>query len=889
MSLNRNKVLNKAQKYVQQGKLAKAITEYERLVADDPNDVRTLLKMGDLYAKMGNVEAALETYRSVAEHYAKDGFFLKAVAVYKQMLKLDPSSIHIYTRLAELYHQLGLSNEAMKQYQIVAKHYETKGMKKDSLDIFKKMAELDPDNIASRVKLAELYAREGHSDQALKDFLNIAAELKEKGNKEDLIKVYEKIVKLDPENIDRVRDLATLYLDVSEPKRALAKLQLCFKYDPKNEKTLALLAKSFDILQQPEKTKAVYMELLAVYEEKGMKEKAEAIRESLVGHPSAVSEVVEVSSFSVPIPESNESDVVSSNVDASSEHPVEESSVSGPPGVVESEAEKLISDVDVYLRYGLADKATQALTQFLEKHPTQKAVRDKLADIYVSNGDQVRAAKALMKICDVARSKGDDRLEEAIVAEVLAFAPDHAAALERQQELQAGSQQTAQPALEEAVVVEEAVEVAEEDPIEDLEAAVAEDSVEPAGSNSNDDEVALMDIEAEMVRQPDSVDVEAAVDSQIDFKDSVEIEQELALDIDDTLEGDASESEEMHFSVEPVESVSEPAVAEATQVVQQSELEMELPADAFVDALDIDAAAGELDTSEPEAAPAGDDPFAEGMDEARFFLQQGLTEEAADILTDILKRAPDYVPAQELLAGIRPASPAEPEAEVAAEEFSFSDQMEREPQAAESSNDFFDLAVELSEEIQAINTASTSSEEEEPPTFDEVFAAFKQGVKETLSEEDSDAHYDLGIAYKEMGLLDDAIREFQIAAKNARLRVDAFSGMGLCFSASARFDDAEKCFINVIDSLEESDERMLGVKYELAEIYARAGKLKEALETFKSVYKLNRSFRNVSHRIKALAEQVEGAVSSEDAEVDEASLRLVENADNHKKSKISFL
>ena len=127
-------------------------------------------------------------------------------------------------------------------------------MKKEALDIFKKMAELDPTNLASRVKLAELYAREGHGDQAVQDFMAIAAELKEKGNSEDLIKVYEKIVKIDQSNTRLVRELAQLYLDADEPKRALAKLQICFKKEPKNEQTLSLLAQAFNSLQQPEKS-----------------------------------------------------------------------------------------------------------------------------------------------------------------------------------------------------------------------------------------------------------------------------------------------------------------------------------------------------------------------------------------------------------------------------------------------------------------------------------------------------------------------------------------------------------------------------------------------------------------------------------------------------------
>jgi len=90
LSFDKNKILSKAQKLIQQGKLPKAIEEFQKIVDIDPTDVRTHLKIGDLHAKLGNIEAATDTYKKVAEHYARDGFFLKAIAVFKQILKLDP-------------------------------------------------------------------------------------------------------------------------------------------------------------------------------------------------------------------------------------------------------------------------------------------------------------------------------------------------------------------------------------------------------------------------------------------------------------------------------------------------------------------------------------------------------------------------------------------------------------------------------------------------------------------------------------------------------------------------------------------------------------------------------------------------------------------------------
>src|SRR5580765_4753059 len=192
MAFNRNKSLTKAQKLLQKGKTTEAIAEFQIIADNDPADLRTILRIGDLHSKVGNIEGACDAYNKVAEQYGKDGFFLKAVAVFKQILKLDPALIRVYLRLAELYQQLGLNSEAMKQYQIIVKHYENQGLKKESLDILRKMSELDPENTSSRVKLAELYSKEGHNEAAMEQLRGVANELIKKNNFQDLARVYEK-------------------------------------------------------------------------------------------------------------------------------------------------------------------------------------------------------------------------------------------------------------------------------------------------------------------------------------------------------------------------------------------------------------------------------------------------------------------------------------------------------------------------------------------------------------------------------------------------------------------------------------------------------------------------------------------------------------------------
>ena len=121
--INKNKVIAAAQKYVQKGQYDKAIREYSKIVEEDPRDVRIWLKIGDLHAKKNNQNEAVETYSKVAEFYSEQGFYLKSVAVYKQILKIDNSLVEINLRLAELYKQLGLLSDAMQQYEQVSNHY----------------------------------------------------------------------------------------------------------------------------------------------------------------------------------------------------------------------------------------------------------------------------------------------------------------------------------------------------------------------------------------------------------------------------------------------------------------------------------------------------------------------------------------------------------------------------------------------------------------------------------------------------------------------------------------------------------------------------------------------------------------------------------------------
>ena len=127
MSVPREKVIAVAEKLVAQGKIAEAIAEYKKLLEDDPHDVNTLTRIGDLHVRIAENSQAADVFTVIAEHYARDGFFLKAIATYKKINKLEPARLRVYEALAELYAKQGLFMEARTQYKILAEYHEKHG------------------------------------------------------------------------------------------------------------------------------------------------------------------------------------------------------------------------------------------------------------------------------------------------------------------------------------------------------------------------------------------------------------------------------------------------------------------------------------------------------------------------------------------------------------------------------------------------------------------------------------------------------------------------------------------------------------------------------------------------------------------------------------------
>jgi tetratricopeptide (TPR) repeat protein len=221
---NKQKVLSTAEKYVQQGKLQNAIAEYEKVTKNDPKDLTVTNTIGDLYSRLGDQPKAVECFKSVGDAYASQGFTVKAIAMYKKISKLQPT-VDSALKLAELYTQQGLFNDARAQYLQVAEDL-MKGRQLDqAVRLFQKVLEMDPENVPMRTKLAEVYIRLGKKKEAWELYSAAAESLRSRGSLAAAEDILQKMLSLDPGNSYALLLRGRAAIEGDDPKKAIQYLE----------------------------------------------------------------------------------------------------------------------------------------------------------------------------------------------------------------------------------------------------------------------------------------------------------------------------------------------------------------------------------------------------------------------------------------------------------------------------------------------------------------------------------------------------------------------------------------------------------------------------------------------------------------------------------------
>jgi len=179
-------------------------------------------------------------------------------------------------------------------------------------------------------------------------------------------------------------------------------------------------------------------------------------------------------------------------------------------------------------------------------------------------------------------------------------------------------------------------------------------------------------------------------------------------------------------------------------------------------------------------------------------------------------------------------------------------ELEMEYQELVPGDEGFDFAEKLAEELAEVAEIAPIDEGAQMIDVETVSEQFKRGVAEQVSEDDSDTHFDLGIAYKEMGLLPDARREFQVAMGDPRRRCLCWTMIGLIYMEEGQPHDAIEAFQSGLESPEQTPAETIGLHYEIGMACEAAGLTDQARLHYEFVFKREPQFREVGQRLRRL-------------------------------------
>jgi tetratricopeptide (TPR) repeat protein len=826
--IDREKVLQSAQKYVEKKRYDGAIAEYQKIIQEDPNDARTLLKIGDLQARLQAYPEAIATYDRVGQYYATQGFSLKAIAVYKQIREiikkhapdLADRYAHIGPRLAEIYTQLGLTSDALAAWDEVATRMQRAGRDREAVDVFRTMVELDRTNPLPHLRLAEACCRVQALDEAIDSFWTAADLLLNLGRHDDALKVVERILhfRADPRFARVAGELYLARGTREDGLQALAKLQVCFQADPKDLDTLGLLGQAFTLIGQADKAIEVYKEMARVARDLGRVD----VYDGLVDHLRSVApdddQVRAFESFLPPnLPpidseraqpvDDAEVELIDDPESISEEDLNLDAEGSAPDLRVDDEqlevaeelpasmsfdgrghARKAIVDAESFRKLRLFPKAVETLHIALEIDPRSLEIRSKLREILAESGDQKGAIAETVNLAALHIDAGDLTQAEPLLRQVLELEPNHEGARALQQQVSPTSGR-----------------------LRDSSRRRSDKPAEAAAYQDYDPNAPLPSYDLE----------EVSADQAL---------HQLRTSADDPLSSVSTDEPFDRGRDEPLPSFPLNDADSARMALEE---------------LDEIYEVEELPTFTDEAPPSDPEALEQALEEAEFFVARGLFEDARAILQEQLVRTPKHRLVHERLREVNEQLGR-----------AGSQTIER-SQLGASSPSGFDVSASL-DALDALELGPDSlarRAESSDVDAEQVFAQFKAGIRAQVSEGDSATHYDLGVAYKEMGLVADAIHELEVAALDAQRECMCHAMIGMIHLEQNALDQAAEAYIKALGAQVKTVEQEMNLYYDLGNVYEMKRKMQDALYYFQKIARRDPGYRDVADRVQGLTSE----------------------------------
>jgi tetratricopeptide (TPR) repeat protein len=896
-----------ADSYSHEGFTLKAIAIYKKISKLDSNAVEVLVKTGDLYVLQGLAREARDQFAQAVEAFRKKNQNDKALEAFRKIVTLDPENLGYRAKLADFCAQVGRKADAAKAYAELAEMAFRQGDAAAAEKALDKAVSFDDKSPQAQLLRARLAIGKNQPAEAEK-IINSVEDLKSSpAGRQILLEAYlaqkklneaQKLVaevfRANPADFSPVASYSGLCLANGDVESALAPLaqvadtviqmkdagplmealRKIWQGNPRHIPTLELAFKVCDKTADETAIPEVLEALGSAYVQKGDFEKAEETYKKLLNrepenanYKQFLKKVLEKQGKAV---EAKPEELAAFEVSLTPES--EETASTAPAAVpaapTDEEAtmvREAFENSDLFSRYGLAEKATAELEKVLAVYPDQVDIHRRILEVCERSLPE-RSKQAAEALARIHAARGENDLAEKYQAVVTSGAPPPV--VEPSVALEAPPPS---PAAEGAAPVEEfdissgipgmaAEEPAgpQEIPL-DLKPPAAEQAPEPAAPASQEFDLTagIESVAAPAEEQPSA---EAPPAPAFNFEDSrVEVEFYLSQGFTEEA-GKAVAALEEKFP-------ENPQVAELRRLVEEKAGAMPVPGEsvpAAGEAPEPEAAGAATPEAEPEmppeAVPAPEAPAAEEWE---------------------LPSAPvgEVEPtAEEIPLAAGPVAPPEPPGPVPGESIPVAEappQTEAAPPAAEPVDALSSLVGDLASSLEGLEeqappgSGAAASQPAEAAPASIAAPSPLSGLLEELGEEpaaqggadDPQTHYDLGVAFREMSLLDEAIGEFQKVVKGAQKGhypanfLQACTLLATCFMDKQMPAIAAKWYARALETPSLDDEALMALEYDMGVAYEMAGDKKTALEKFSEVYSQNIDYRDVAEKIRQLQQK----------------------------------
>jgi tetratricopeptide (TPR) repeat protein len=217
---DREGALKTAEKALRQGRIDAAIAEYVRIVEAQPRDWNSANALGDLYVRASQVDKGIKQYTRIADHLHEEGFYPKAAALYKKVLKIKSDDEHSLIQSGEIAVKQGLLVDAKGYFRLVADRRRARGDKRGSAEIGIRIGTLDPEDLDARLGAARSAAEIGETPTALREYREVGYRYERLGQIAQALAAFQHAFELDNQDEELRTRLLKGYLESGDVARA---------------------------------------------------------------------------------------------------------------------------------------------------------------------------------------------------------------------------------------------------------------------------------------------------------------------------------------------------------------------------------------------------------------------------------------------------------------------------------------------------------------------------------------------------------------------------------------------------------------------------------------------------------------------------------------------